>query len=198
MVPVDELNEYPRRPLRRNPIMLAVGIAVIVGLLVYLFRPAGESGSDRSVPDFDLPLLSGQSTLHSEELQGSPVVFNFFASWCEPCRDEAPLLERAWRDYRSRGVRFVGVNMQDTKERARSFVDEFGITYPVVTDYDQELARGLNVYGLPQTFFVDRSWELSSIQAGRKVGSQGQTAKLGAISAAELRDRIDEMLAGGE
>jgi peroxiredoxin len=190
MVPTNELEGFRRSSTARR-VALWVAAALALAAVAYLvLKPA----ADKEVPDFDLPLLGG-GTLSSEALRGSPVVMNFFASWCAPCREEAPLLERTWRTYRGDGVRFVGVNIQDTERNARRFVREFGITYPVLRDEDQELARALDVYGLPQTYFVDDDWRLLTIAEGPRVGEgRGQVVQLGAISRRELVEQIEQLL----
>lgn len=165
--------------------------ALALAAVAYLaLRPAEA----RAVPDFELPRLDG-GELSSDELRGSPVVMNFFASWCAPCREEAPLLERTWRSYKEDGVRFVGVDIQDTGRNARRFVREFGITYPVVRDEDQKLARALNVYGLPQTFFIDEDWRMLTSVEGRRLGAgRGEVVQLGAIGRAELIRHVERLL----
>jgi peroxiredoxin len=190
MVPTEELEGYGRRSYRR-PAVIAVLIvcSCIVGYLA--LRPADRQGP----PAFRLPLLSG-GTLSSKDLEGSPVVLNFFASWCGPCREEARRFEAAWRAHQDEGVRIVGVNVNDTERDARRFVDEFGITYPVVRDEDDLLLRRLNVNGLPQTFFIDRDWELLSVSSGRRVGAPTrEIVPLGAISRHELEANITRLLA---
>lgn len=88
-------------------------------------------------------------------LAGQGVVLNFWASWCGPCRAEAPLLEAAWRREAARGIVFVGVNVQDDADAARAFLTEFGITYPNGPDTAQRWDRQFGVDGLPVTFFID-------------------------------------------
>jgi cytochrome c biogenesis protein CcmG/thiol:disulfide interchange protein DsbE len=191
MVPTDELEGYARGPRVLRWIVIALGAAV-VGAAIYLaLQPADAR---RAPPHFELPLLSG-GTLSSERLEGSPVVLNFFASWCAPCREEAPLLERTWRAYRERGVRFVGVAINDAEADTRRFVDEFGITYPVVRDESDRLARALDVLGLPQTFFIDDSWRLLRVSSGETVGERTRSiVPLGAISAEELERNVRLLL----
>ncbi|CAN5533494.1 hypothetical protein BH24ACT26_BH24ACT26_22390 [soil metagenome] len=192
MVPTDELEGYTQRTRARR---LLVGAAVLVaaGIVAFLaLRPA----EDRSPPEFEeLPLLNG-GTLSSDKLEGSPVVLNFFASWCAPCRDEAPLLEATWRAYRDDGVRFIGVDIQDTAVDARRFIEEFDITYPVLRwDEDKLLARELGVYGLPQTFFIDHNWELLHVASGDELGAGSRSVvPLGAITKGQLEGRIQELL----
>jgi thiol-disulfide isomerase/thioredoxin len=187
MVPIDELDQYPRRPWWRR-LLIPVAVVVVVGLAFFI--PATQ---DDDMPEFELDRLGGTGTLSSEDLRGSPVVLNFFAGWCLPCREEAPLLQEAYEEYRDRGVHFVGIATNDTEERALDFVDEFGIDYDVVMGND-ELEQDLDINGLPQTLFVTRDWELASVQASDKLGEQGPTAVLGAITRADLRAQIESLL----
>ena len=172
--------------------LLLVPAVAFVTLLAFGLRNVGSKAETGSlVPEFRLPTLGGGATLSSDDLEGRPVVLNFWASWCIPCREEAPLLQKVWRRYRDQGVVFVGVNIRDSVTDARRFVDEFGITYPVVRDENQELADDLGVYGLPETFFVDHEWRLLATVAGESDDAQRQTAVLGAISEEQLRTNVE-------
>ena len=189
MVPPDELDE-PKNP-KLGWILAGLAAAIAVALL---FVPAQDT---ETVPDFELPLLGTNEMLSSEDLRGDPVVLNFWASWCAPCREEAPLLERMYQRYKDQGVRFIGVNIRDQESNALRFVEEFGVTFPVVRDEDQELAQGLDVYGLPQTFFVDRAWRLTSTtdtDDGQEATGQGGTIVLGAVTERELTEQIEQLL----
>lgn len=189
----------PRRN-RRGRVVRLLAFLVVPGLFVAmlalgLFRsvtPRAVVGSP--APEFDLPLLEGGGTVSSAGLEGSPVVVNFWASWCLPCREEAPALERAWRQYRDRGVVVLGVNVQDEADDAAGFVREFGITYPVVRDPSLAVATRFGVRGLPETFFVDHRWRFSAVGAGERVGKRGSTVVLGAVPAAVLRSEIEAMV----
>ena len=188
MVPPDELDE-PKRP-KLGWILAGLTAAIALALL---FVPAREMDA---VPDFDLPLLGTNEMLSSEDLRGEPVVLNFWASWCAPCREEAPLLEKMYQRYKDQGVRFIGVNIRDQESNAQRFVEEFDVTFPIVRDEDQELAQGLDVYGLPQTFFVDRDWQLTSTTDtdGQEATGQGGTIVLGAVTERELTEQIEQLL----
>lgn len=188
MVPPEELDETKKPKLG----WILGGLAAAIALVLFLV-PAEKT---ETMPDFDLPLLGTDDVLSSETLRGHPVVLNFWASWCAPCREEAPLLERTYQRFRDQGVRFVGVNIRDQEPNARRFVEDFGITFPVVRDEDQELARGLDVYGLPQTFFIDADGRLASTtdtEGGEGTG-QGGTIVLGAVDERELVEQIEQLL----
>lgn len=119
-------------------------------------------------PDFELPVLGSDQALSSGDLMGSPVVVNFWASWCVPGREEAPTLEQKRRRYPDQGIRFVGVNVQDVEEDATGFVEEFGITFPSVRDTDLQLWTQFGVRGLPETFFIDHRWRFVSVGSGEQ------------------------------
>lgn len=132
--------------------------------------------------------------LTDENLRGRPVVINFWASWCIPCREEAPLLEKTWRAYRDQGVVFLGVNIKDAESDARRFVQDFDITYPIVRDLDQSLTQDFGVKGLPETFFVDHRWTFIGTISGAKTGDQQGTVILGAISEEELVSNVEILI----
>ena len=111
---------------------------------------------DTPAPDFELPLLAGGGQLRLSSLRDHVVVLNFWASWCSPCRLEAPDLQSAWKDYRSRGVRFVGVDELDDRFAAQGFIREFAITYPSVFDPSGSLADDYAFIGLPATYVIDQ------------------------------------------
>jgi cytochrome c biogenesis protein CcmG/thiol:disulfide interchange protein DsbE len=90
------------------------------------------------------------------ELRGTPIVLNFWASWCDPCRTEAPILQSSWQRYRSSGVLYLGLNSLDATGDARKFLDEFHVTYPTVRDGTKDTAARYGVTGFPETYFIDR------------------------------------------
>lgn len=196
MVPPDELEEYPRPKLRRYfllPIAIIAGVAGLVAVL----QPAEDRGAEQ-LPSFELRVLDGGS-LTSGDLEGQPVVLNLWASWCGPCREEAPAFERLWRRYQDEGLQVIGVNTRDHDDTARDFAEEYGITYPIVRDPDQDLVGQLEEISgisgaLPQTFFVGRDGSLIGTESGSEVGTQGSTVVLGAISEEELEAQIQDLL----
>ncbi len=118
--------------------------------------PSAEG--DRAAPDFLLQTLDGAS-LRLSDLQGQPLLVNFWASWCATCRQETPQLIETYDRFKARGLLVVGVNLQEANERARKFVDEWQIGYPVVMDRRGQVARtwriGGPTQGLPASYFID-------------------------------------------
>lgn len=174
-----------RRIVVLSVVTLAVAglIALIAVGLVRKEPLTGASGAarvNRPAADFTLPLFSGgEITLSS--LRGKPVVINFWASWCPPCREEAPILEKVWRQYRNKEVTFIGVDIQDAEGDARAYIKEFGITYPNGPDIGGRITIDYGVSGIPVSFFVNRE--------GRIVSRW-----VGAINEPLLVARIEELL----
>jgi cytochrome c biogenesis protein CcmG/thiol:disulfide interchange protein DsbE len=120
---------------------------------------SGITMVNRPAPDFTLTSFEG-TKMSLAGLKGKPVVINFWASWCPPCRVEAPLLEHTWRAYKDRGVVFIGVDIQDKLEDALAYIREFNVTYPNGPDPTGEISINYGVSGLPVTFFVSRKGEI--------------------------------------
>jgi len=109
------------------------------------------------------------------EFRGTPVVINFWASWCSPCREEAVSLQRAWQSYQGEGVLFVGINIQDSEDSANAHMNEFSITYPNGSDLDGTITVDYGVIGIPVTFFVNDE----GIIKGRWVGALDESLLVG-------------------
>jgi cytochrome c biogenesis protein CcmG/thiol:disulfide interchange protein DsbE len=151
-----------------------------LALLAYGFstdpRAVPSMLTGKPAPDFTLTLFDG-STARLSDFRGKVVFLNFWASWCPPCRAEARLLEQAWRQQRDQGVVFLGVDIQDTEEAARDFLKEFGITYMNGRDPRNRIAIDYGVYGIPETYFIDREGRITYKHIGA-LGWQTIAAKL--------------------
>jgi cytochrome c biogenesis protein CcmG, thiol:disulfide interchange protein DsbE len=149
--------------------MLNVGILTFI--LIQLLTPATHSVTDPLVghpaPNFTLVLLhndSGKNTLSLSNLKGKSIVLNFWASWCQPCKEELPLLENAWKKMQAqkKNIVFLGIDFQESNSDASNFLLQHGITYLAGLDTDGSIANKYGVSSLPQTIFIDRNGTVTS------------------------------------
>jgi cytochrome c biogenesis protein CcmG/thiol:disulfide interchange protein DsbE len=150
--------------------LVPLSVLPVLALLAYGFRtdpraiPSPLVG--RPAAAFALTAFDG-APVTLAALRGKVVVLNFWASWCNPaCYEEAPVLERAWRTYRDRGVVVIGIDMQDTPEAARAFIQRFELTFANAPDPNGKLAVEYGVYGVPETFFVARDGTIRAKHVG--------------------------------
>lgn len=114
---------------------------------------------DKQTPAFTLPLFDRYRSEFGTEFgaaaaRGKPLIVNFWASWCLPCREEMPILEASWREYKG-SVLFVGINTQERSEGdAQALMNEFGLTYPNGVDQSNRINIDFGLFGLPETFFI--------------------------------------------
>lgn len=175
----------------RVKIVLQATAVLVVALLIALLgwqvtktsagrglADALEDGKSPVAPAFELPSLDGDGRISLASLRGKAVVLNFWASWCIPCRDEAPILQSAWERHRDDGVVLLGIDAQDFRSDARGFVERFGLTYPNVHDPTGSTLGRYGVTGRPETWFVGRN--------GRLVGERIQ----GPVSEEQLERNI--------
>lgn len=162
----------PKRRTRRRRVLVITFVSLFnIGLLALLgsqlLTPAqnqNSSGANSSpllghpAPNFTLVALSHapMPAIQLTSFKGKPIVLNFWASWCDPCKHEAPLLEAVWQRVQSQGVVFLGVDYDDTQGDGLAFVQNYGITYRSVMDTDGAVAINYGVTGVPETFFIDR------------------------------------------
>lgn len=147
-----------------------VAVVPVLLLLAYGFRTDPRAPSKalvgRPAAPFALTTFGGEPIV-LEALRGRIVVINFWASWCYPaCYEEAPALERAWRRYQDRGVAFVGIDIQDKEEPARRFIAQFGLSFPNAPDPAGRVMVDYGVYGVPETFFIDRQGRIRGKHVG--------------------------------
>ncbi len=126
-----------------------------------------KAGETPPAPPLELPRLDSAGKVSLADLRGKAVVLNFWASWCEPCKEESPMLQEAWERYRDRGLVVLGVNAQDFRKDARRFVSRYELTYPIVHDGPGDSLGRFGLQGFPETWWVGRNGRLVGYVQGQ-------------------------------
>jgi peroxiredoxin len=152
--------------------------------------PVSSSPSPREgfyAPDFTLDTLIGEQVQLSS-LRGKIVVINFWTTWCPPCRAETPALETSYEAYKDSDVVVLGANLtdQDSLKEVESFVQEFGLTYPILLDRDGAVGLLYQLNGLPSTFFINRQGVIRTVVVG------------GPMSATFIRSKVETLIKEGQ
>ena len=124
-------------------------------------------------PDFTLKSLQGDN-LRLQEYRGQVVLINFWASWCGPCRQEMPLLDRLHQRYQATGFAVLGVNVEGEIKPAQEIVDKTRVTFPVLIDEDQKVSELYDLEAMPSTVIVDRDGVVRYIHLGYKPGDEAK------------------------
>jgi cytochrome c biogenesis protein CcmG, thiol:disulfide interchange protein DsbE len=204
-LPSTRSSEPSDRPLRRRGWLLIVAgvvtvaiVALVAGALVAVLGDGSESGGatrtgsvagpggevGAAAPDFQLPALDGGGDVRLSDFRGRPVIVNFWASWCNPCREEFPLLKQALREHSASRLAVVGVTYQDIPSDSRDFVEKQASTWPQGVDDGGAVAKAFGVRAIPLSFFVDADGTI--------------VARIfGFTSEAALADPLEKLLGGG-
>ena len=157
-------------PAKTRTVFLGAGLVMIAGLIALLGSGFGTDPHairstmiQKEAPGFSLVDLNGQ-TVSLESLRGTPVVLNFWSTWCGPCKAEHPLFQGAARQHP--GVQFLGVVYSDETEKVRRYVGSQGSEYPNLIDPGSRTAIDYGVTGVPETYFIDRSGTILHKEAG--------------------------------
>lgn len=173
--------------MRRRVLCAAALVLLPVALLAYGLttnpRAVPSPLVGRPAPDFALPRFDG-GAVRLADLRGQVLVVNFWASWCVPCREEAGELEAVWRRYRDAGVVLVGINIQDRDVPARAFLRQTRPSYPNVIDATGQTSIAYGIYGVPETFVIDRTGRI-------------RVRQVGAVTAERLARQIEPVLGAG-
>jgi len=157
---------------------LVLGVAGVVAFIALLAFGLNANEPDRTIEDalqrgerpaatgFELPPLEGGEEVSLSDYRGQVVVLNFWASWCDPCREESPLLDRWHRRIEPRGGTVLGIDVLDVADDAREFVEEYDLHYPQVRDTEADLLGDYGVTGYPETFVIDKRGRIAAAEKG--------------------------------
>lgn len=140
--------------------------AAIVGFSTSIKADAPGGDVGQRAPSLARQMLGTTDVFDDSQLDGSPVIVNFWASWCPPCNEEAPALAAAYEKWAPNGVKFIGVDSTDETSGGLAFIKNYGWTYPVVIDPDGAMQTQWGLDGLPATFFISRSGEILHVHSG--------------------------------
>lgn len=151
------------------------GKAILVSALLSVLLVTGFSAGCTSsqgtrigdtAPDFELPSLEGQS-ISLSSLQGKPVLLNFWATWCPPCREEMPYLQNIHQKWSGMGLKILAIDVGESSSTAREFIEERAFTFMVLLDTDQRVAlEKYNVRNIPTSYFIDKNGKIQGIKIG--------------------------------
>jgi len=172
---------------------ISYSIILILGL-AWIYISADRTGTSTSgkvpapqqgflAPDFELQTLDGE-TIKLSNLRGQAVLINLWATWCPPCRAEMPAIEKIYNEYQDQGLVVLAVNMtyQDAYSDIAPFIDEYGLTFPVLLDETSKVGTAYQLRSLPSSFFIDRDGIISEVVIG------------GPMAEALLRTRVEQIL----
>ena len=171
-------------------ILIIISISLISGI-IFLFAKGltsdksttSKSGFTRvgqQAPNFAFESITNSEMITLSEHLGKPVVINFWASWCPPCREESELLEKTYKELIGQKIQFIGINIQDTEIEAKNYIAQYDITYPNGMDLDGRISIDYGVIGLPVTFFINKDGIIN-------------TRWVGAITKSELYSNISKI-----
>ena len=161
-------------------IAVAVVLSLVALFAVSLQLSASGQVQKGAAPDISFTQFDGKQYRLSD-LRGKVVVLNIWASWCEPCKAEAALLETAWQSYKGRGVVFLGADYVDTDAPALAFIKQYGITYPNGPDIGSNIYRQFRARGVPETYFIDQKGSVKHLT-------------IGPLNELELRSNVEGLL----
>ena len=163
------------RLLRPVPLVALVGVLALLALLAFGLASQGSSstidsqlkaGKRPAAPASTFDELDGSGKVALSSYHGKVVVLNFWASWCEPCRAESPLLERWHKRISARGGTVLGVDVLDVTSDAREFIRQYKLSYPMLRDADGETQRNFGVAAYPETLVLDRDGRVAAVRRG--------------------------------
>jgi len=136
---------------------------IAVAALIAIFsgeRVPPPLGRGSAAPDFDLPRVSGGAPVSLSGLRGEVVLVNFWATWCKPCEDEMPAMERLYGSLKDQGFELLAISEDDEPELVTEFRERLALTFPILLDLDRSAAQAYQTYRFPESFLIDRDGQV--------------------------------------
>jgi len=163
----------------KNRTLLSITFLAILVLIASCDQETGATDGNTENPaakSFTLESLGGNEEIGLENFKGKPIVINFWATWCGPCKQEIPFFEKTWKEYKDKGVVFLGIDVMDDKENAEEFIETLGISYTNLYDPSGKTSNAYGVVALPATFFIDKNGNIAVKHYGSFLGSDAEKA----------------------
>jgi len=155
--------------MSRRLVLALLAVAAVAGLVIAELATSGSGSSEGAAPALPTQVLNGPS-VDLASLHGTPALVNFWASWCTPCKEEAPAIDHLSRRLRGR-ARVVGVDYNDTTSNATAFIHDHGLSYPILRDGSGSVASDYGVTGLPTTFVLNSQGQIVRTLRGPQTAS---------------------------
>lgn len=155
-----------KRLWMRTIILSLFAIAIAFTLFQSLNKPNDKVEAGDTAPNFVLKNLQGE-TFHFKKMRGKGVLLNFWGTWCDPCKEEMPLLNELYHNNPVKGVEIVSVNMGESKYVVKQFVDRFDIDFPILLDKNKEVYKAYDVYKIPSTFLINKNGQVVETFVGQ-------------------------------
>jgi cytochrome c biogenesis protein CcmG, thiol:disulfide interchange protein DsbE len=157
----DPASQPERKGFSAGSIVLMVGIVVAAAVIgLALVRQKQAQPQSGAAPDFTVTTYDGE-TMALQDLRGKIVVVNFWASWCIPCKEEAPFLQSVSERYRDQDVVILGIAYSDIDAQSLEFIERYAITYPNAPDNGTRVSDAYHITGVPETFVIDRQGNIA-------------------------------------
>jgi peroxiredoxin len=169
----------------RGWMMLVAASLLVLGVLLVIVQVRGSKAAPEIrpevgylAPDFSLPSLGGQ-TVRLSDLRGKAVLLNFWATWCAPCRLEMPTMDKAYQEYKSRGLEILAVSLDaGSNSVVKHFMQELKLDFPVLLDPDMEVLRLYRMVGIPASFLIDKQGIVRHREAGYRDWTTPESRRL--------------------
>ena len=160
---------------------------VVLGLVMagcsndtFNLPPAEEVNVGNAAPDFQVSDLDGKPVSLSD-FQGKPILINFWASWCRPCRTEMPYIQQVYEEWSNKGLVVLAINIGETPSETKEFMQDYELSFPVLLDIKRLVAQEYNVWSIPTTFFIDKNGIIQAKIIGAFPSKAAIETKLGEI-----------------